>query len=218
MARSSIARSAGIAMKLIPLSAAFNAAISVAFAQGAADPVAHLRACALMEREARLECLDKLSRKIAPLVRSEGAGDDWIISETTSPVDYTPMVTASALSRDGSPMQLTIHCRAGRTELVVSGPAISSAGITYTIAYSVNDGQPVQLASGPPSYGSGAAFSGDVVRLVQSLPEEGHIAIRISARSNAVLKGRFSLLGLKSVRKTLATACKWPQAVARPDH
>ena len=144
-------------MKAIPLSLAFEIASGIAFAQGAADPMAHLRACSLMERAERLECLDKLARDIAAPDRAAESGDNWIISETTSPVNYTPMVTATASSRggpDGSLMRLAIHCRGGRTELVVSGPAVSRGGADYTISYRVNDGQPVQLPAASPSSSS----------------------------------------------------------------
>jgi hypothetical protein len=205
-------------MKVIPLSVAFEVASGIAFAQGAADPMAHLRACSLMEHAERLECLDRLSREIAPPDRPARSGDNWIVSETTSPVNYTPIVTATALSRggaDGPPMQLAIRCRGGRTELAVSGPAVSGGGID-AISYRINDGQPVQLAAGVPSFGTGAAFPGDVVRLLQSLPEEGHIAIRMSNRSGVAQDGHFLLGGLKTVREKLAAACKWPHAVARP--
>jgi hypothetical protein len=219
MAGSSDARTAGVAMKAIPLSVAFEVASGIALAQGAADPMAHLRACSMMEHAERLQCLDRLSRDIAAPDRAAGVGDNWIISETTSPVNYTPMVTATAFSRggsDGSLMQLAIYCRSGRTDLVVSGPAVSGGGADYTISYSVNDGQPVQLAAGSPSFGTGAAFTGDIVRPLQSLPENGHIAVRISGRGGAAQDGRFSLGGLKTVREKLAAACKWPSAVARP--
>ena len=30
------------------------------------------------------------------------ASDNWIVSETTSPVDYSPIVTATTFSRGGS--------------------------------------------------------------------------------------------------------------------
>jgi len=172
-----------------------------------------------MEHAERLECLNRLSRDIAAPDRPAGRGDNWIISETTSPVNYTPIVTATAFSRggsDGSLMQLAIYCRSGRTDLVVSGPAVSGGGADYTISYSVNDGQPVQLAAGSPSFGTGVAFTGDIVRLLQSLPEDGHIAVRISPRGGAARDGRFSLGGLKTVREKLAAACKWPHAVAGP--
>ena len=179
----------------------------------------HLRACAVMEQAERLECLDRLSRDIAAPVRAAPGGDNWIISETTSPVNYTPIVTATAFSRggsDGSLMRLAIHCRGGRTELVVSGPAVSTGGMDYTISYRVNDGQPVQLPAASPSFGTGAAFTGDIVRLLQSLPEDGHIAVRITTRSGAAQDGHFLLGGLKTAREKLAAACKWPHAVAGP--
>ena len=208
-------------MKAIPLAVAFEVASRIAFAQGAADPMAHLRVCASMERAERLECLDRLARDIAAPERAAGGGDNWIISETTSPVNYTPIVTATTSSHggpDGSSMKLAIHCRGGRTELVVSGPAVSKAGGDHTISYRVNDNQPVQLPASSPSVGTGVAFTGDIVRLLQSLPEDGHIAVRISPRGGAGQDGDFLLGGLTKAREKLAAACRWPHAVAGPHH
>jgi hypothetical protein len=203
-------------MKAIPLSLAFEVVSGIAFAQGAADPMTLLRTCSTMEQAERLECLDRLSRNIAAPARTPGEGDSWIISETTSPVNYAPIVTATAFSRAGSWMQLAIYCRGGRTELVVSGPAAAGGGADYTISYRVNDGQPVQLAAASPSFGAGVAFTGDIVRLLQSFPEDGHIAVRITPRTGAAQDGIFSLGGLKTVRQRLAAACRWPNAIAGP--
>jgi hypothetical protein len=175
-----------------------------------------------MEHAQRLECLDKLSRDIAPPPgqppQADNGADNWIVSETTSPVDYTPIVAATASYRrgaDGTSMQLAIHCRGGRTELVVTGPAVTRSGEDYAISYRINDEQPVQLAAASPSFGAGAAFRGDVVRLLQSLPEEGGITIRLLARAGAVLDGVFLLSGLKMVRDKVSTACRWPHAISR---
>jgi len=135
-------------------------------------------------------------------------------------VNYTPIVTATTSSRggsNGSSMQLSVQCRGGRTELVVAGPALTR-NEGYAISYRVNDGQPVQLAAGSPSLGTGVAFTGDIVRLLQSLPEEGNIAVRLSPRTGAALEGSFLLAGLKNVREKVATACKWPHAVAKPSN
>jgi hypothetical protein len=205
-------------MKAISLSVAFEVASGLAFAQGAADPMADLRACSLMEREERLECLENLSRNIAP-VRPVPGADNWIVSETTSPVDYTPIVTATAFSRDGSngsSMQLSIRCRAGRTELVLAGPAFSRGREVYAISYRINDGPPVELAAASPSSGAGVAFTGDIVRLLQSLPEDGEIAVRLVTRTGAAQEGHFLLAGLKMLRERLAATCKWPPAAAKP--
>src|SRR5258707_14262163 len=116
MAGSQGARSAGATMKTaaIPLSIAFEVASAVAFAQGGSDPAARLRACSLMERAERLECLEKLSRSIEPPARPAPGGDNWIVSETTSPVDYTPIVAAKAASHGGSggsPIDLSLQSR-----------------------------------------------------------------------------------------------------------
>ena len=140
-----------------------------------------------------------------------------MISETTSPVDYTPIVTAVAFSHggsDGSLMQFAIHCRGGRTEL--EGPANAGKGDDYAISYRIDDNDPVQVVAGRPSFGTGAAFKGDIVRLLQSLPEEGSITVRISPRTGATREGNFSLHGLKTVREKLAATCKWPEATAKP--
>jgi len=207
-------------MKVIYQALALTLAIGAALAQGPADPVANLRACSVMEREARIECMEKLSRDIAPADRRGLATDNWIISETTSPVNYSPIVVATTVSRGGTedtPGQLAIHCRGGRTELVMSGPDGSAGGASHALSYSVNDGQPVQVAAAPPQYGAGIAFSGDVVRLLQSLPEEGSLTVRI-LRADKTESRRFALGGLKMVREKLAVACKWPQAVATPSN
>ena len=202
--------------RAIPLSIAFGVASAVAFAQ-TNDPVAQLRACSVMEHAERLECLSRLSRDIAAPDRVVRAGDNWIVSETTSPVDYTPIVSANtSRGADGSSMQLSFFCRNGRTEIVITGSALSRKGEDYAVTYSINGNQPVRVAAGSPSFGTGVALQGDVVRLLQSFPDEGEIAIHLSTRTAAAVDQSFSLGGLKMVREKIAAACKWPSAVASP--
>ena len=105
------------------LAALLNAAYSIALAQGASESMAHLRTCYQMDRAERLECQETMSRKLAQVARAAADSDNWLVSETTSPVDYSPVVAAATLSRGGSDsamMQLSIHCRAGRTEIGVA--------------------------------------------------------------------------------------------------
>jgi hypothetical protein len=200
-----------------PLAIVFNVACGIAYAQGTSDSTETLRACSAMEGQARLECLQGFS-KIPPSSRgSHDAG--WIVSETTSPVDYLPVVTATATSvggSDGASMQLAIHCRRGRTEVVVSGPALSRSANEYVISFRLNADTPTQLAAASPSFGSGVAFGGDVVKLLSSLPDEGHIVVRLFTRAGPAQDGQFLLSGFENVRKKMAAACKWPHAIARP--
>jgi hypothetical protein len=145
-------------------------------------------------------------------VRAEGApNSDWIVSETTSPIDYTPVAVATASSRgsDGDLLQLSIQCRGGRTEMVIGGPAVTRRAEEYVVSYGVNDAPPVGAAVGPPASGTGVALKGDVVRLLASLPDQGEIAFRLTVRQGDVLEGRYALASLKSLRDRMAAPCRW---------
>jgi hypothetical protein len=189
-------------------------------AQGANGPTAPRRGCVPMEGAARSECPDKPSRAAAPSPKLALAGDGWIISETTSPVDYSPIATATTSSLNvvgGSPMRLSIRCRGGRTELIVAGPAITGRGDDYFISYRVNGGQSVQLAGVVPASGDGVGFKGDVAALLQSLPGQGEFVVRLFALSGNALEGTFSLDGLERLRIKIGATCKWPHAIANPN-
>ena len=109
-------------------------------------------------------------------------------------------------------MQLSIRCRGGRTELVVAGPGISGRGDDYAISYRVNDGQQVQIAAAPPAFGAGVAFAGDVVRLLQSLPDAGSLSVHLTPRQGPRWTECFRSAGWEAVRAKMAVACKWPHA------
>lgn len=204
----------------IPFAVAITVTSWIALAQGTEDPMAQLRACSPMEGAERLACLDKVSRSIAPERHEAPKTDNWMVSETTSPVDYSPIATATTFSRNGpseSAMKLSIRCRGGRTELVVAGPGISGRSDDYAISYRINDGQPLLMAAAVPAFGAGVAFAGDVVRLLQSLPDSGSLSIHLAPRAGTARAEVFALAGLETVRAKLAAVCKWPHAVAKPN-
>jgi hypothetical protein len=147
--------------------------LTLALAQGAGDAMEKLRACSLLAPAERLECLEKLARDLAPPPRPvelaapgvAPAADNWMVSETTSPLDYTPVAIATASSGggpDGAPLHLSIQCRGGRTDLVIGGPALTRRAEDYVVSYAINDGQPVVVAAGTPASGTGVAIRGDV--------------------------------------------------------
>ena len=192
-----------------------------AMAQAAGDAMDRLRACSTLSDPERVKCLDRLSREIAPesaqpRTSSGSAGTatqaSWIVSQTTSPIDYSPVVFASAMARgaaDGSGMKMSIACRGGNTSVVLSGPGVSPPGDVYTVSYVVDGGLPTTVAPAAAASGTGVAIAGDVVRLLHSLPARGEIAFRIAGRQGATLEGRFSLDGLRTTRERMAIPCKW---------
>ncbi len=200
-----------------------------ALAQGTGDTMDKLRACALLVHADRLECLEKLSRDIGPPSAGRPtasparevapAADNWIVSETTSPIDYSPVAIATASSTGGSDsaaMELSVQCRGGRTDLVIGGLTFIRRVENYVVSYVVNDGQPVVVATGTPASGSGVAIKGDVVRLLTSLPDRGDVVFRVTARQDGELAGRYALAALKAVLERLSVPCKWPTAAAAP--
>ena len=210
------------------LAFAFAPASADALAQGAGDAMEKLRACSLLAPAERLECLEKLSRDIAPPSTARPAAspapevapaaDNWIVSETTSPLDYTPVAIVTALSSGGpdGAMQLSIQCRGGRTDLLLGGPALTGRGEDLVASYVVNGGQPGVIAAGTPASGAGVAIRGDVVRLLASLPDRGDLSFHITPRQGAALDGRYDLAGLKIVRDRLTGPCKWPAVAGVP--
>jgi hypothetical protein len=145
----------------------------------------------------------------------------WVITETSSPVDYSPVVLATVSARDrseSSVLQLNATCRSGLTELTITGPAISGRGDDYVIDYRVRNNVSVQTPGAKASFGAGAKLTSDSVRLLRSLPEQGDITIRLIPRVGSTVEGIFPLDGVAVVRDKLAGACKWPRAIANPNN
>lgn len=205
----------------IPIVAGIALTTGIVWTQAAEVLMGQLRDCSPAERAEQLECPDKVPPTIGPGDQASSRGDNWIISQTTSPVDYSPVITATTWSSDAagakSAMKLSIRCRRGRTELVVAGPGVSGRGDDYAIFYRINDGQPVQIAAGPPASGAGVAFGGDVVRLLQSLPDAGRLTVHLAPRAGTAVDGTFSLGGWEVVRAKMIAACKWSHPAEKPN-
>ena len=194
----------------------------LALAQGGDDPASQRQTCSLQDRAERLECLDQLSRTVRQPASGSTRTDHWVLSETTSPVNYSPLVIATTLSRSEServPSLLSISCRNGRTELAIthggaSGPSRSAGDVM--VAVQANDQPPARQRWHASATREGAAFAGDVVSFLRSLPDHGEISIRVFGGRDISHDGRFLLDGVSSVREKIAAACKWPGVGAAP--
>ena len=199
-----------------------------------------LSACSLPSYAERMRCLEKLSGDVspsppqvattpaptpapepapapaptpAPGPAATAMAGKWIVSETRSPIDYSPVAIATASSSAGSDgvLQLSIQCRGGRSEMVIRSAPMMRRAEDHAVSYLVNDSAPVTLPSGLSSSGSGIALKGDVARFLTSLPAEGAIAFRVADRQGATLEGRYDLAGIKALVARLAGPCKWPR-------
>ena len=136
----------------------------------------------------------------------------WIVSETRSPIDYSPVAIATAASSTGPDgvLQLSIQCRGGRSEMVIRSAPLMRRAEDHVVSYAINDAPPVAVTSGLSSSGSGIALKGDVAGFLMALPEEGVIAFRVADRRGGTLEGQYDLPGIKALVARLAGPCKWP--------
>lgn len=220
------------------LAAALTVLSAPAVAQSDSELMQKLNACSQLEGGARRDCLDKLAREIPAPPKSAPAAkrpqvpvvtppapvkatvkatvaDTWFVTETVSPLDYSPIAIATATAAagaDGATMSLSVQCRGGRTEVVVAGAAIQRGPEDAAVTYMVNAGPPVPVAVGVAPSGKGLALRLDTVSLIASLPNDGDMTVRVAGRQGGTVEGKFSLAGLAKARAKIAATCKWPQA------
>jgi hypothetical protein len=219
--------------RVLLLAAALTALSPPGLAQSDSELRAKLQACSQLEGGARRECLDKLLYEIPapsksspaakrpqapatpPAARKASVADTWFVTETISPLDYSPIAMATATAAagaDGATMSLSVQCRGGRTDMVVAGAAIQRGPDDAVVTYMVNAGPPVPVAVGGAPSGKGLAFRLDTVGLLASLPNDGDMTVRVAGRQGGTVEGKFSLAGLAKARAKIAAPCKWPVA------
>ena len=191
--------------------------LSQAVCAPAGDAVDRLKACSQFEGMERLKCVDELLGEIAePPDSAPTQGPNWIISETTSPVDYKPQITALTTARASSqdaPSSLAIHCRAQRTELIISttGSWKQATDGVVKVVYRINQEPPVEQRWRAAEAGRSLAFPADVVGFLRSVPDSGQIVVKVYAGKSPPYESTFKLAGLDPVRRKIAAACNWPE-------
>jgi Type VI secretion system VasI, EvfG, VC_A0118 len=163
---------------------------------------------------------DKPTRAAAPEVPArvvetpvKQADAGWVVSETTSPVDYRPLITAVIRSTSGA-NSLALRCLGARTELLVRTEEAwhSSRSGEVQVAYQINDQPSVRLAWAQSPDGRTVSYKEDASNLLQSLPEAARLKISVFDGADSGRDASFQLNGLDAVRKKLGTVCKWTPA------
>jgi len=145
---------------------------------------------------------------------------NWIISETTSPVDYAPVISAAIrlpLSVKHAPNTFAMRCRGGRTELLVrtEGSWRASRAREVQVDYQINDQPLVKLTWTSSPDGKTAIYKDDAVGLLQSLPDGARLKINVLDEPGPSHEATFQLTGLDAVREKIAVACKWAPAATK---
>jgi hypothetical protein len=201
-------------------------AIGAAHAQAPVDTLDKLRTCSTLPRNERVDCLNRLATDIGPqpvpapeLAAELPAVAEWIVSETTSPLDYSPVAIARPNSTGRNPLSLllSVQCRAGRSELVLAtGSPFARRPEEYVFTHSANGSAPVALPLAAATTGPGLAVKADPARVLSALPPTGAVTFRLSQAASPPVETRYALEQLKAVALRLAAPCRWP--LSAPGH
>lgn len=139
---------------------------------------------------------------------------DWTVSETTSPVDYSPLVTAVkrlAFGTKAAPDTLIIRCRGMRTELLfrTNGTWRAMRGGEVEVGYQIDESSPFRLSWALSADGKTVTYKNDAADLLRSLPDGAHLKINVLDAAGLGHEATFHLTELDAVLKKIAAACKW---------
>jgi Type VI secretion system VasI, EvfG, VC_A0118 len=209
-------------MRVWPVAVALSTVSQAVCSQPADEDISRSKACFQLERGLQSECLENLSRELADKNNQNSAepAQSWIVSETMSPVDYSPMITATTSSQSvakDAPAIFIIRCRGQRTDLLVSteGSWHASRANELQVDLKVNDQPAVRMQWIASSDGRTAIFKDDAVRFLRSLPDGGRIMVSVSDSQGMAHEASFQLTGLNAIRQKIAAACKWAPAADR---
>jgi hypothetical protein len=147
--------------------------------------------------------------------QNQPADTAWVVSETTSPVDYSPLITAvidSTSSVKDAPNTLAVRCSGPRTELLLrtEGAWRASRASEVQVDYQINDQPVVRRQWTVSADGKTASYKDDAVEFLRSLPDGVRLKISVFDGQGLGQEATFRLTGLDNVRKKMGPACKWP--------
>jgi hypothetical protein len=195
--------------------------------------------CLKKSRDAEKECLDRLHMGSAaaaptgatpvapakpsvaaptgatPVAPAKPSSSGWTVSQTTSPVDFSPLLVAElrpvAPAPNGAPAALTLRCRNARTEISVLAQGTwrpSHAG-DVDVALQMDGQQTGHLRWLLSQDGRTASLPRDAAETVRAW-RESRVSIAVTDGGGSGGASIFDLSGFETVRARLAAACHWP--------
>jgi hypothetical protein len=142
---------------------------------------------------------------------------NWIVSETTSPVDYSPLVTAVIRSTSGlrdAPDNLAIRCLGPRTEILLRTEDTwrASRPGKVQVEFQINDQPLVRQQWIASADGKTVSYGNDTVGFLRSLPAGARLKIKLLDSAGPSHEAAFQLAGLDAVLKKISVPCHWPTA------
>ena len=157
---------------------------------------------AIIDDKERLKCFDGVFGAPAK-PQPEGMQGNWSIDESKSPNDGSPQVVAANLVND---TVLILRCKEQTTEAAFSTQYNYLGYKSVDVELRINDQTPIKEVW-KASMNGRAAFAPDAVAFIQSLPDNGKLAIKTTRSTDGKVKeGVFYLGAVSEVRGKIAKA------------
>jgi hypothetical protein len=160
----------------------------------------------------RLKCYDALDTSSPEAVpgqaggrgRSDGA---WEVRDEKSPLDDSPVVTASVRSSDDKAL-LLMRCKDRKTEVAINKFGFVKCGADVRVIYRIDQEQVVETPW--QSHSSCVlAIAPSAVPFIRALRDDGKVYFRMFDHHGAAHEALFNLGKVSEVRSRLAEACNW---------
>jgi hypothetical protein len=191
------------------------ACAGVVFAAGAQAQEA-LKLCHQIKDDAeRLKCYDgnDTSSSNAPGKQAESkerADGVWEVRDEKSPLDDSPLVSASLRSSDGK-ANLLMRCKDRKTEVAVTKWGFIKCGADVRVVYRVDQDQATDTPWNSHS-SCYLAVAPSPIPFIRALTDQGKVYFRMFDHHDVPHDALFNLGKVSEVRSRLAEACDWDGA------
>jgi Type VI secretion system VasI, EvfG, VC_A0118 len=191
------------------------ACAGVVFAAGAQAQEA-LKLCHQIKDDGeRLKCYDGLdtSSSNAPGKQAESkerADGVWEVRDEKSPLDDSPLVSASLRSSDGK-ANLLMRCKDRKTEVAVTKWGFIKCGADVRVVYRVDQDQATDTPWNSHS-SCYLAVAPSPIPFIRALTDQGKVYFRMFDHHDVPHDALFNLGKVSEVRSRLAEACDWDGA------
>jgi hypothetical protein len=159
----------------------------------------------------RLKCYDSSSSaREKQGERTDLADEAWEIRDEKSPLDDSPLLSASLRSSDGR-AYLLMRCKDRKTEVAINKWGFVKCGADVRVIYRVNQEQAVETPwNSHPS--CVLVIAPSPVQFIRALTDQGKVYFRMFDHHGAPHDALFNLGRVSEVRSRLARACSWDGA------
>jgi len=186
----------------------FAVAFAFIFLASSAQAQDALKRCRdINEDAARLKCYDGIGTMPPAPGESRGADGVWEVRDEKSPLDDTPLVTATLRSSDNR-ASLILRCKDRKTEVAVTKWGFVKCGAGVKVIYRID--QQTAVDSPWESHSSCVlAISPSPVPFMRALSDGGKIYFRIYDHHDAPHDALFNVGKVSEVRSRIGDACAW---------